>query len=461
MQHRLLGRAHRIRLAWWWLVTALTILVLPAPALAQDASGAAGAPGASGVSGVHTNSAAQVEFGSEIRFQLQATSEQPISSVLFLYQVDDSPVQNTGVPTYQPGTSVVANYIWRVATVLVPGTEIRYQWELVTADGRRQTTQEQTVVYNDTRFAWREVRGDQVTVYMPQGDASAGQALLDEAARMQERLRRDYGLTLDKPLRIYAYTRAEDYTSALYTGQPLEASMTVGADRIFVLARGGTSGLTPVLQGLRREMATAMFHQKTGNAYAPPPQWLAFGFSIVISGEELPPDTMQALKQLADANRLLPLRTLGGNFPNNERDYNLAQVESVAAVQYIASAYGAEKLRALLAAFKEGNTADDALKKSLGVSLEQFETRWKNALKSGTISRPAPAQPGVAGAQPGGDGGLVDRMFGPALRYWQGVFGQYTQPVLFGAVGLVTLGVVALVVGTGVSLWRKGRAEDY
>jgi hypothetical protein len=28
-------------------------------------------------------------------------------------------------------------------------------------------------------------------------------------------------------------------------------------------------------------------------------------------------------------------------------------------------------------------------------------------------------------------------------------------------VGLVTLGVVALVVGTGVSLWRKGRAEDY
>ncbi|MGH2367654.1 MAG: hypothetical protein ACRDI2_05595, partial [Chloroflexota bacterium] len=252
------GRAATVAVTLCWMLAALL----------APGTRAALAQGATGIPGLQTESTAQVEFGAEIRFQLQAQSDEPITSVLFLYQVDDSPVQNTGVPSYRPGTSVDAIYSWRVANVLVPGTEIRYRWQVETASGRRATTKEQLVAYDDTRFNWQTVKGDLVTVYYPSSDPQAGQALLEEAGKAQGRLRREYGLSLDKPLRIFAYTGREEYASALYTGRPLDVATTVGTDRIFVLAPGGTSGMTVALQGLRRELATALFLQKTRNPYA-------------------------------------------------------------------------------------------------------------------------------------------------------------------------------------------------
>lgn len=457
-------------LACWALAAALALHFGAGVALAQGAPPGAPQVADAGLTlpGVQGETAALADFGADMRFQLRLRSEEPITSVLFLYQVDDSTVQNTAVPNYQPGTSVVATYSWRVANVLVPGSEVRYQWLVETASGQRATTTEQKIPYDDTRFSWREASDEGLTVFYPTADSQgsqAGSVLLDEAKKAQTRLKNDFGLTLDRPLRIYAYPRREDYASAVYTGRPLEPSVTVGADRIFVLAPGGTSGMTTAVQGLRREIATAVFVQKTKNAYAEPPRWLATGFSYVMSGEELTPDTTKALGQLAQSNRLLPLKSLGGSFPTNERDLNLAYVESASAVQYLAGAYPPDKMRALLAAFKEGNAVDDAMKKGLGVTLDQFETRWKNALKSGQVARPAGgqqgAQSGANGANaPAGDGSPVDRIFGPALRYWEGIFGASARPVVIGIGAVIALGVAALVVGSGLSVWRRVRAEE-
>ncbi len=430
-------------------------------AVVQTADAGLSLPGAQG------ETAALASFGSEIRFQLRLRTQEPVTSVLFLYQVDNSRVQNTAVPAFQPGTSVIATYSWRVANVLVPGSEVRYQWLVETAGGQRVTSTEQVIAYEDTRFAWREARDEAqgLTVYFPNADpqgVQAGDALLDEARKTQARLKSEYGLTLDRPLRIFAYSRTEDYASALATMRPQEPSLTVGADRIFILAPGGTSGMTTATQGLRREIGTALFVQKTRNAYAEPPRWLATGFSFVMGGENLSAENARALSQIAKDNKLLSLKTLGGNFPTSERDLGLAYAESVSAVQYITAAYGADKMRALLAALKEGSTLDEAMKKGLGVSLDQFETRWKNALKSGEAERLG-AGAGAQGATrpaPVGDGGPFDRVFGPAQRYWQGVFGENTRPVLIGAGGVLVLGVTALIAGTGFSIWRRMRAEE-
>jgi hypothetical protein len=407
---------------------------------------------------------AQVEFGAEIRFRLRARSgdgEDPIRSVLLLYQVDDSVVQNTGGPAYQPGPVVSAAYSWRVANVLVPGSEVRYQWQLETAGGIKTTTAEQSVTYNDTRFTWREARGDKLTVYWHTADPQTGATLLEEAAKIHGKLSREFGLSLERPVRIFAYSRQQDYVSALATGQPLDIATTVGLDRIFVLAAGGAagnpSGMTPAMQGLRREMANAVFLQQTHNPFADPPRWLAEGFGLFMSGEEISAQNYRALAQFAQANRLLPLKTLNGNFPNGDQDRTLAYVESLAVVKYIVDTYGPDKLRATLAAFKEGNTVDDALKKGLGVTLDQLESRWKAALGRGAAGQPAQQRPGAA---PAGDGGFADRVFGPAIRFWQGVFGPHAETVTLGLAGFIGLAIVAVIGGSIYSLWRRGRDED-
>src|SRR5436190_10308340 len=86
---------------------------------------------------------AQSVFGvdrRELSFRLSARASDRIRSVLLLYYVDDSPVQNSAIPNFQPGPSVTAVYLWRVAGLLAPGSEIKYQWQIETEGGRKQTT---------------------------------------------------------------------------------------------------------------------------------------------------------------------------------------------------------------------------------------------------------------------------------------------------------------------------------
>ncbi|HEU5316432.1 MAG TPA: peptidase MA family metallohydrolase [Chloroflexota bacterium] len=402
---------------------------------------------------------AQSVFGAdvrELRFGLRArASEDRIRSVMLLYYVDDSSVQNSAIPNFQPGSSVTAVYLWRVAGLLAPGSEIKYQWQIETDSGKKHTTSPQTVAFTDGRFQWREMKGDQVTLYWHDLDQVSAQSLLDEARRAQSRLRTDYGLTLDRPVRIYTYARAQDYSSAVATaGRRLEGAMTFAPDRIFVLIQPGAEGMSNALQAVRQEISTAVFVQRTDNPYGPPPQWLAEGFSLFLGGQAVSDNNQKALQQFAKDNRLLPLRALNGNFPSTDNERALAYAESLSVVKFMFDTYGAEKVRATLAAFKEGTTVDDGLKKGLGVTLEQLETRWKNSLKSGSAARPVPKGGAVSPEDP------VARVFGvQAVEFWQGIFGPNGRLVLVGGALVAVIAVVGVVVGSVFAAIRKARQE--
>lgn len=427
---------------------------------------------------VEENDAAS-SFGAdvrEIRFQLRAKSdktEDPIRSVTLLYNVDDSAVQNTAVPAFRPGPSVTATYIWRVTNVLVPGTEIKYQWQVETAGGRKVTTQPKSITYNDTRFAWRESQGEHLTVFWHGSDSETSAVLLDEAKKTLALMRSQFGLSPDKPLRVYAYTRQQDYVSALATGsRQLEAAMTFGTDRIFVLAQGG-SGMNTSLQGLRAEVANAIYRQKTSNPYAEPPRWLGEGLALMVSGRELSAQDYKTLGQLVEADRMLALTSLNGAFPTAERDRSLAYAQSLSLVRYMYDSFGAAKMKTLFAAIKEGATVDDALKKSLNISLGQLENRWKNALRSGAAARAAAngaamradrAAQGLGADDPiiddSVDGVLADVAIAQPTRFWSGMFGKNTQWVVLGTNVFIGLALVTVIGGTIFSSVRRLRADD-
>jgi hypothetical protein len=431
----------------WLTALALLLALTPRPVFAQ----------ADPVEIVENS--AQSVFGAdirELRFGLRArTGEDRVRSILLLYYVDDSPVQNSAIPNFQPGSSVTAVYLWRVAGVLVPGSEIKYQWQIETDSGKKQTTALQSVTFADGRFQWREMKGDQVTLFWHDLDQPTAQTVFDEARRAQSRLRSDYGLTADRSIRIYAYARAQDYSSAVATAsRRLEGAMTFAPDRIFVLVQPGQEGTASALQSVRQEVATAIFVQRTDNPYGPPPQWLAEGFALFLGGQAVSDNNQKALQQSAQSNRLVPLRALNGNFPSADNERALAYAESLSVVKFMFDSYGAEKVRATLAAFKEGTTVDDGLKKGLGVTLEQLEARWKTALKSGSAARPAPKGGSVDPDDP------VARVFGvQALEYWQGIFGANGRWVMLGGAGFAVVAVLGVVVGSVFVAIRKARQE--
>jgi hypothetical protein len=445
--------AHRSRSIVWMVRTLILTAVALLLALTPRAAAAQSEP-------VEVlESTAQSVFGAdvrELRFGLRARApDDRIRSVLLLYYVDNSPVQNSAIPNFQPGSSITAVYLWRVAGVLAPWSEVKYQWQIETESGNKQTTAAQTVMFADGRFQWREMKGDQATLYWHDLDQTTVQTLLDEARRAQSRLRSDYGLTLDRPVRIYAYSRAQDYSSAVATaGRRLEGAMTFPPDRIFVLVQPGQEGVANALQAVRQEISNAIFVQRTDNPYGPPPQWLSEGFALFLGGQAVSDNNQKALQQFAQNNRLLPLRTLNGNFPSTDNERALAYAESLSVVKFMFDTYGPEKVRATLAAYKEGNTVDDGLKKGLGVTLEQLETRWKNALKSGSAARPIPKGGAVDPGDP------VARVFGvQAVEFWQGIFGANGRWVLVGGAAVAVVAVVGVVVGSVVAAVRKARQE--
>ena len=435
---------------------ALTLLLALAPVFAAPPSAAA-----QSTSGIQVDdNTALAAFGTEtreLRFGLRARSEEPVRAVTLLYYVDDSQVQNSVVPVFQPGTAVTAAYVWRVAGTLLPGSEVKYQWQLETERGQKHTTPVQSVTYADTRFRWREQQVDQVVLSWHDADGTVSQALIDEARAAQAKLRTEHGLTLERPVKVFVYARAQDFASVVgLGGRQLAPAMSFGVDRIFVVAQPGPEGLSSATLGLRQEIAAALFAQKTNNPYGPPPFWLAEGFSLVVSGELISDNNARALRQFAENNRLLPLKALNTSFPATDNEYALARAESQSVVKFMFDTYGAEKMRATLAAFKEGNTVDDGLKKGLGVTLEQLETRWKNALKSGNTAR-APARPGEA---PVDVNDWAARIFGvQALLYWQGIFGPNARWVMLGGAAFIALGLVVVVIGSVVGAIRKARSE--
>jgi len=343
------------------------------------------------------------------------------------------------------------------------------------------TTPEQSVTYNDTRFDWREVKSGKVTAHWHSTDANTGQAVLDEATRTLGRLEQEFGLVPDRPISLYAYVRAPDYASAVATsGRSLEYAVGAGMARVYVLYSDPNT--TEALMALRREIARTVFDQKTTNPFSPPPRWLSVGFSRYVAGEDVPADNQKVLTDFAQNNKLLALKTLAGNLPTTDRERALALEESLSAFKYLAGAYPPEKIRAMFEAFKEGNTVDDALKKGLGNTLDQFETKWKNSLRLGLPQKPNTVNPTprAGGAPPSGNVApragsasgsvasssagpealaFVDQVFGQSVDFWQTLFGEQTRYVLLGALIFIVAAVGAVVIGSVAGAIRRARDE--
>ena len=76
------------------------------------------------------------------------------------------------------------------------------------------------------------------------------------------------------------------------------------------------------------------------------------------------------------------LKALSGSFGADEEMAVLSYAQSGSVVEFILDdpRYGPEKLARTVAAFKEGVTYDEALKAGLGVTVDELDEQWRQAL---------------------------------------------------------------------------------
>lgn len=433
---------------------------LAAPALAQAPPGAPepAAPPAveqpAPLSVQVRTSLAEVDFPNEIRFLLEATANRRIERVTLLWRVDDEPVVSYRYAQFAPGTTVRASFAWRVRDVLLPGSVVSYSWELQDADENVFRTPQQEISYEDRRFSWQARSLGRVTVYWYSGDTVVGPELLAQAAPILQELSEGFQVQLQKPVKIYAYARLEDFHSAVGSRtQPGLVGLAAGTDRVYVYAPPTRQGITQAVDYLRHELAHLIVGQLTENPYADPPRWLNEGLASYLMRDEQELRQLEAaLAQALRQNRLISLRSLASQFPSDDTGVALAYAESYSVVKYIIETYGGEKFGELLRTFKEGTLPDDALRKVLNVDTEKLEQDWHQYLRR--IARESSGLPGQAGQAPrqpaGGEEGFLQR----SINFWSGFFQRYGVLVAAAAGSLVGLLVVASLAYT---IWQRVR----
>ena len=159
--------------------------------------------------------------------------------------------------------------------------------------------------------------------------------------------------------------------------EPWVAGTADPASRRIALKTGpglhGPGGLRSVL---RHEIAHVALGAATGGNYS---RWLTEGYAQYASGEWSWEDAWH-LQSVFLRRGATTLREIDLRFRRHSTEARMGYLLSYTAVHELAALGGDAGLRAVFRRLREGETFEEALRLTFGVTAEQFEVRWKKSL---------------------------------------------------------------------------------
>jgi hypothetical protein len=362
-----------------------TLALLAALALAVQADGAI----------TIARSVVTYTFQKEARFTLEATSDSEIVKATLRFRLADQTATNANEKTVTPAKSVTVEHVWSLTDADLPsGTIVTYWWTVEDKAGARAESERRSFLYEDTRYAWKKISKEDITLSWYRGDDALGRELLDAAVSAYRLLAAEFAVER-KPAYIYIYGSFDDLRSGIgesaqeWTGGRAYPELNV------TLIGVPPNQLSFGKRAVPHEFSHLIIHRATQNPYGGLPRWLDEGLAMWAEGE-LEAEYRTALSQAVRSNTLLSLKTLSSNFPADSKQATLAYAESYSAVVFIRDTYGREKIGQLLKVFKEGSTDDDALQRVLGVNTAELDARWRASLGvPSPQTMPAAGDPGA------------------------------------------------------------------
>jgi len=388
--------------------------------------------------GISASSTTEVQFPTELTFNLRAESSADITQIFLRYKVDKiTTVKVTSVVQleFDPAPLVEASWTWKMKKLLgslPPGTEIQYSWRIQDASGSQLETAWDTVQFNDDSHPWDILIEDNVTLFWYEGGLSFAQELLDAANEALDRLARDTGAYLEQPIKIYIYASSRDLLESMVYPQEWTGGVTL-TEFSTIMIPVDPGDLTWGRRTIPHEMAHLVTYHATFNPYNDIPTWLNEGLSTYAEGD-LRADFKSSLDRAISKDSLIPLRTLSSNFPVNYDEAILSYAESYGVVEFLINNYGSEKMLHLLSIFKQGSSYDDALLRAYGFDTTGLEELWRLSL--GLEPRPSPSTPSQTTPTSAPDNGL---------------FGCQATSSTSSHSGLGALAVIGLLLMPGIS----------
>ena len=331
-------------------------------------------------------SQASHSFAQQVTFTLRATSDAEITQVyLFFQATGDERAESVGIDI-QPGREITANHVHELRqSPLPPFATVTFWWQIDDAAGNRLTTESQQFHYTDNRFRWEQAGANGLTVHWIEGhgDPAFGQAALDIARASLEEMNVELQAPLPASVNIYIYDAQDNLDAAMVlTGRSWVSGQAHPELGVAVVAIPFEEGYTSrMMRYIPHEITHLLVYQAVKPAsYRYVPEWLDEG--LATANERLPtPEYALALDEARTQKQLLPLEDLCVPFPPHSHTAFLAYAQSGSLVRFIREQYGAQGIRALLAAYANGAGCAGGVQEALDVSLSGLETAWQASLE--------------------------------------------------------------------------------
>ncbi len=332
-------------------------------------------------------------FPRDITLHLKAQGKAEIKRITLFYRIGSSTSNSYAYPVFTAGTTVEADYVLPTggARYVAPGSEIEYHYEIEDAGGYKLIAEAVKLTYVDTRFDWKEIQGDQVTVYWYANERVARQVFQIAQATLAK-MKVEAGESLQRPVKVFVYGDKPDMDGALpfrsaasSAGLITQGEAFSASDLVMILGSAPDVGPTTA-----HELTHLITDQLTGNAYSGIPAWLNEGLSMWAEGE-LRAANRRAVNAAIRDNSLLNLHAISSP-AGRPQDVNLFYGEAYSVVNYLIDTFGSGKMAELLATFKKGTTTDHALTKVYGLDTDGLEAKWR--LSIGAPAAPAPENSG-------------------------------------------------------------------
>jgi hypothetical protein len=338
-------------------------------------------------------STAQVDFPAGIAFSLRATADAQPDEVRLNYRVAPDGVRANAIAQCSGAATFSCSYqlASTPANILIPGAVLTYSWT-VSAGDTNETTPDQTITYEDTRFDWRSLTQGNMTLWYYAGGEDAAQAILDAAYASQQASSALLQTTVDYPVKVFLYGSAEDMQLAIQSNND-EGVVTLGevvySDTAMVAADSAPEEIA------RHEVAHIVQRAALDRSYRPP-DWVIEGMAVYMQSEPLG-GQRGAIESAIEDNTVLSVRSMSsassGAISGN---VFLFYGEAWSLVNFLVETYGEQKFADYFRAINDGAGEVGALEQVYGFNQDGLENAWRASVGLPPRSAPTPADDEVA-----------------------------------------------------------------
>lgn len=349
----------------------------PTPTLTPEPTPAP-APGPAEI--IVTSNRAITDFPNTIAFTIEGTSALPVASINLEYGTDKrsliSEVSRVE-PEYATEVKIRTNYVWEMKKTgsIPPGARVWWRWRITDEDRRTYVTPRQSIVFEDTRYQWQMETAHDLNIYWYSLRASLIKELTEGVKSRLSRVKLEVDIPEERKPQVFVYPDSEELRSAVLFTQEWTGALAF-TDYNIILIPVWSGNLEWAKRTLAHEITHLLVEEATFGPFGDIPTWLNEGLTQYAEGE-MEEYLRQALDDAIKENNLLSVRSLGSSFPTDRDRAMLAYAQSSSLVSYLVDTYGWDKVRKLLAIFKEGSTYDNALQEVYAFDTDGLEEQWR------------------------------------------------------------------------------------